>query len=64
MSYAPSARSVLRYIVGAAVMYGLIGAETGEYLAVDPDLTLVLGSAIGAAVELAYAYAKRKGWAT
>lgn len=64
MSYAPIARIVLRYIVGAAVMYGLIGAETGEYLAVDPDLTLVVGSAIGAIVEVAYAYAKKRGWAT
>ena len=64
MSYAPLARIVLRYIVGAAVMYGLIGAETGEYLAVDPDLTLVIGSIIGAAVEFAYAYAKKRGWAT
>ena len=64
MSYAPVARIVLRYLVGAAVMYGLIGAETGEYLAVDPDLTLVIGSVIGAVVEVVYAYAKRKGWAT
>lgn len=64
MSYAPLARIVLRYIVGAAVMYGMIGAETGEYLAVDPDLTLVIGSIIGAVVEFAYAYAKKRGWAT
>lgn len=64
MAYAPLARIILRYLVGAAVMYGLIGAETGEYLAVDPDLTLVIGSIIGAVVEVVYAYAKRKGWAT
>lgn len=64
MTYAPLARIVLRYIVGAAVMYGLIGSETGEYLAVDPDLTLVIGGVIGAAVEFAYAFAKKRGWAT
>lgn len=64
MTYAPIARIALRYLVGAAVMYGLIGAETGEYLAVDPDLTLVIASIIGAAVEFVYAYAKKRGWAT
>lgn len=64
MTYAPVARIVLRYAVGAAVMYGLIGAETGEYLVVDPDLTLIVGTVIGAVVEAAYAYAKKKGWAT
>lgn len=63
-AYAPIARIVLRYVVGAGVMYGLIGAETGENLAIDPDLTLILSSAIGAAIEGVYAYAKRKGWAT
>lgn len=64
MDYAPIARIVLRYIVGAGVMYGLIGADTGEYLAVDPDLTLALSSAIGVIVEGVYALARRKGWAT
>lgn len=63
-AYAPLARIALRYIVGAGVMYGLIGAETGEYLVIDPDLTLILSSVIGAAIEGVYAYAKRKGWAT
>lgn len=64
MTYAPFARIILRYAVGAAVMYGLIGAETGEYLAVDPDLTLMVSGAIAAVVEGVYVYAKRKGWAT
>lgn len=64
MNYAPIARIILRYLSGAFVTYGLIGAETGEYLAVDPDLTLMLGGAIGAAVEFAYAFAKKRGWAT
>lgn len=64
MTYAPIARIVLRYAVGAAVMYGMIGAETGEHLVVDPDLTLIVGAVIGAAVEAVYAHAKKKGWAT
>lgn len=64
MTYAPIARIVLRYVVGAAVMYGLIGAETGEYLVVDPDLAMLVGAIIGGVVEFAYAYAKKKGWAT
>lgn len=64
MQYAPIARIVLRYIVGAGVMYGLIGAETGEYLVVDPEITLMLSTGIGVVIEWVYAYAKKKGWAT
>jgi hypothetical protein len=59
MDYAPLARIVLRYIVGA-----VIGMETGGLLAGDADMVLWLALAIGALVEAAYAYAKRKGWAT
>jgi hypothetical protein len=59
MDYAPLARIVLRYIVG-----GVVGMETGGLLAGDADVVLWLALGIGAAVEAAYAYAKRKGWAT
>lgn len=59
MSYAPVARIVLRYGVGA-----VIGMAQGEMLAGDPDLVSALAVLLGAAVEGAYVWAKRKGWAT
>jgi hypothetical protein len=59
MQYAPIARIVLRYVIG-----GVIGASQGDMLAADPDVVTVAALAIGAAVEAAYALAKRKGWAT
>ena len=59
MTYAPLARIILRYLVGA-----VIGLAQAEQLAADPDLVTVLALIIGAAIEAAYALAKRKGWAT
>lgn len=57
--YAPIARIVVRYIVGF-----IIGAAQGDMLAADPDVITFVALGIGAAVEAAYAFAKRKGWAT
>jgi hypothetical protein len=57
--WAPLARIVLRYIVGAVA-----GMEAGAVLAGDPDIVFYVALGIGAAVEVVYAYAKRKGWAT
>jgi len=57
--FAPISRIILRYAVGAVV-----GLEMGEALAGDPDLVLVLAALIGAATEVAYAYAKRHGLTT
>ena len=59
MTYAPIARIVLRYIVGA-----LIGMDTGNILAADPDIVTYVALGIGLLVEFAYGFAKRKGWAT
>lgn len=59
MNYAPIVRIILRYLVGA-----VIGASQAEILAGDPDVVTVLALALGAIVEVLYAFAKRKGWAT
>ena len=59
MNFGPFARIVLRYGIGY-----LAGSEVGEMLAMDPDAVLVLSLGMGAAVEGAYAMAKRYGWAT
>lgn len=59
MNYAPIARIIVRYVVGATV-----GSETGNILAGDPDVIFYAALGLGAAVEGLYAFAKRKGWAT
>lgn len=59
MTYAPIARIIVRYIVG-----GVLGMETGEILAGDPDVIAFVALGVGAATEFAYATAKRKGWTT
>jgi len=58
MDFAPVARIIIRYIVGA-----VIGMDAGATLAGDPDVVTVAALGIGAAVEAAYAYAKRRKWA-
>ena len=59
MSYGPLARIILRYGVGLVA-----GREVGSLLAGDPDVVLIVAAGVAAAVEGAYALAKRKGWAT
>ena len=59
MDYAPIARILIRYAVGL-----IVGADTAGVLAADPDVITIAAVAIGAAVEVLYAIAKRKGWAT
>lgn len=56
------ARIVLRYLSGALVAYGVIPHEVGAEVAMDPDLALILGSAIGAVTEGFYALAVKRGW--
>ena len=55
------ARIILRYIVGAALMGN---QQVGEMLAADPDIVIAVAGVVGVAVEVAYAYAKRKGLKT
>lgn len=58
---APLIRIILRYVIGA-VFVG--AAPLAERLASDPDVVMLLAAGLGALVELFYAIAKRKGWAT
>jgi len=57
MTYAPIARILIRYGVGA-----VIGLAQAEQLAADPDIVTFAALAVGAAVEGLYALAVRKGW--
>jgi len=66
--YAPWARIILRYLIGA-VFFG--SSELGKMLASDPDLVeatsyvIAAGAAsVGAAVERIYIRVKRRGGAT
>ena len=58
MDFGPIARIILRYGIGY-----LAGSQAGDALVMDPDAVLMLSLGLGAAVEGAYAYAKRRGWA-
>jgi len=59
MSYAPIVRIFIRYVVGIVV-----GADMADTMAGDPDLVTVGALALGAAVEVAYTLAVRRGWTT
>lgn len=57
-------RIALRYLAAALVTAGYLDADLGNQISADPDLLMLLGLAIGAGVEMAYAAAKRLGWRT
>ena len=61
-------RNILRYLAGALVARGLLGADTGAALATDPALleavTVAAGLVLGTATEIAYAIARHLGWRT
>lgn len=59
MNFAPIARIVARYGIGY-----FAGAEIGEQLALDPDVTTMIAIGLAAVVETVYVFAKRRGWAT
>jgi|AntRauTorcE11897_2_1112592.scaffolds.fasta_scaffold38223_2 hypothetical protein len=59
----PISRIILRYVSGAMVAYGLVPQDVGAEIAVDPDLLALLGLALGASTEIAYAFAVKRGWA-
>ena len=58
------ARLAARYLAGFLVAYGLIDHETGQQIALDPDVALALGMVLAAGAEGFYALAKRFGWDT
>lgn len=58
------ARIVARYASGALIAAGWLDGDTAAYLAVDPDVLMLIGAALGAVTEGAYAVAKRAGRTT
>ena len=64
MNYGVIARILLRYGAGALVALGALSPEFADMIAMDPDLISIVGLGLAALVEGAYAFAKRKGWAT
>jgi hypothetical protein len=59
MRYAPIVRIIIRYAVGL-----IVGVDAADVLARDPDVVTVSALVLGAAVEVIYAFAVRKGWTT
>lgn len=59
MDYAPLARIIVRYAVGA-----VLGADASGLLVGDADVITMVALAIGFVVEVVYAIAKKKGWST
>lgn len=59
----PYIRIALRYVAGYLVIKGLLPADLAEMIANDPEIVALIGLGIGAAVEGAYALARRFGWA-
>jgi len=58
------ARIALRYLAAALVTAGYLDSDLGQQIGADPDILILVGGAIGLAVEMAYAAARRLGWAT
>lgn len=58
------ARIALRYLAAALVTAGYLDADLGAQIGADPDILVLIGSAIGLSVEMAYAAARKLGWAT
>jgi hypothetical protein len=68
IGWAPIARIVLRYLIGMGTAYAWITPEVGEEIVRDPEMQLLIETALGAVavslVEGFYVLAKRFGWAT
>lgn len=64
----PFTRIALRYVAGFLVAKGVLSGADGDFLSSDPDIAFVVeagaGVVLGVAVEGAYWFAKRFGWAT
>lgn len=58
----PISRIIARYISAALVTYGVM--SPADATALHPELVVIAGASLGAAVELFYAVAKRRGWVT
>lgn len=54
----------LRYVAGYLVIKNIIPQEIADMIANDPEIAFVVGGALAAVAEGAYALAKRRGWAT
>ena len=57
------ARVVARYLSSALMTVGFLAPGLGAELARDPEVIGLIGLALGAGTETAWALAVRKGWA-
>lgn len=61
---APISRILLRYVAGGLGTIGLVDINTVPQLVENPDLLLVVAGVMTLAVEIAYTFAVKRGWAT
>lgn len=54
----------LRYLAGYLVLKGLIPEEIARIIEEDPELSIIIGTALAGVVEWTYAKAKKLGWRT
>lgn len=55
------ARILMRYLAAALMTAGLLAPEIADQIGADPDIVLLVGTAIAALAEWAYLHARRKG---
>lgn len=58
------ARVLARYLSSALMTVGFLAPGLGAELARDPEVIGLIGLALGAGTETAWALAVRKGWAS
>lgn len=57
-------RILLRYLLGYLVFYNIIPADIAAMIRDDPELSMLIGGALAAAVEGLTVVARRLGWKT
>lgn len=60
----PISRILIRYLVGALVMFGVLLPDDAQHWIADPDVYLIVSGILAFSTEFAYGYAKKKGWTT
>lgn len=57
-------RILLRYVLGYLVLYNVIPNDIAVIIQDDPEISILIGGALAAAVEAVTVVARRWGWKT
>lgn len=58
----PASRIIARYLASLLVTAGYLLPEEARVLAMDPDVLMIIGMILGGGTEMAYGFARKKGW--